>query len=113
MAGFHKMTDMALTTDEKAERMMPPPPNETPDYPSGLCICLTQDELEKLDIENDAEVGDTIHLVAFAKVTSVSENTVNGEPKCRIELQITHLAAEDEDKEGEEAEEADEGDGDE
>lgn len=106
---FHKMVDMSLTPEEKVERILPQSPAETSDYPYGLCICLTDDELEKLDLDTDCEVGDTIHLVAFAKVTSRNETTVNGESKCRIELQITQLAVEDEDKEGEEAEEKYEG----
>ena len=90
--------DMARDEDEKTsdEPMM-----QQPDYPYGLCLCLTQNELDKLDLEDDCEVGDMVHLFCMAKVTSVSKREVNGEPDCRIELQITHIACEDEDDENE------------
>ncbi len=73
-------------------------------YPYGLCICLTQDELDKLDLEGDVEAGDTVHLHALAKVTSVNKRDTTSGLETRVELQITHLAAEDEDEENEEAE---------
>ena len=79
---------------------------EAPDYPPGLSICLTQDELEKLDLEDDCEVGDMIHMHCIARVTSVSKNEINGEQKCRVELQIIAIACdEEEDDENDEAEE--------
>lgn len=102
---FHKMVDMKRTPAEKVEAAAPPMPQEAPDYPYGLCICLDQECLDKLELDSDCEVGDTIHLVAFAKVKACSEEVVNGERKCRIDLQITDLAVEDEDEEGEQAEE--------
>jgi hypothetical protein len=73
-------------------------------YPYGLCISFTQDELEKLNIEGGCAVGDMIHLCAIARVTACSESEMEnaaGEKKrnCRIELQITHLATENEDEE--------------
>ena len=77
-----------------------------PKYPYGLCISFDEDTLEKLGLDDGEmpEVGDMIHLMAMAKVTSVSENereSVGGATKkcCRIELQITHLATENEDTE--------------
>lgn len=109
---FHHMVDMKRTPAEKVEAAAPPTPIEAPDYPYGLCICLDQECLDKLELDPDCEGGDTIHLVAFAKVKARSEEVINGERKCRIELQITDLAVEDEDEEGEKAE-AGEGDPDE
>lgn len=79
-----------------------------PIYPYGLCISLTEKELEKLNLESDAQVGDLIHLHAMAKVTSVSQNDTSKGLTCRVELQITALAAEDESEENEENEEAEE-----
>ena len=91
------MVDMKMDKSEKADFMMP----EAPDYPYGLCISLCQDELEKLDIDyDDVSVGDMIHLVCMATVTSVScHDSETSGPSCRIELQITHIAAEDEEEE--------------
>lgn len=98
MARFHKMVDLARTPAEKVEAALPAPAS-TPDYPYGLCICLTQDELSKLDLDDEVEVGDMIHLFAMAEVTSVSKVQRDGEASCRVELQVTHLAVEDEDDE--------------
>lgn len=102
------MVDMKRTPKEKeeaAEQNMPIAANQ-PDYPYGLCICLCEDELEKLGLlDEEIEVGDMIHLHAMCVVKSVSssDNEMSG-PSRRVELQITHIAAEDEDEENEEAE---------
>ena len=104
--GFVQMVPMARSPAEKAEEaaesMMPPAIADMPDVPYGLHISLTEEELEKLDLSDDAEVGDMIHLMAMATITSISKNQTSGGCKCRIELAITHLAVEDEDKEDEE-----------
>lgn len=97
------MVDLSRSDEEKEDAQSFN--YEAPDYPPGLSICLTQDELEKLDLEDDCEVGDMIHMHCIARVTSVSKKEVNGENDCRIELQITHISAEDEDDENDEAEE--------
>ena len=70
------------------------------EYPYGLCLCLTHEECEKLDLDDgDVEIGDMIHLFAMAEVTSVnkSKDPQTGDSCTRIELQITHLGLEDED----------------
>ena len=104
------MVDMRRTPEEKAEvaeeRSGPPPVSDVEDYPYGLRIALTNDELEKLDLQDEnVEVGDMLHIHAFAKVTSVSEtDNADTGPQCRIELTLTHIAAEDEETENEEDE---------
>lgn len=100
MRNIGKMVDMA-NAPEAAE---PAPAVETdykgPRYPWGLCIRLDEKQLEKLKI--DGAVGDTIHLFALAKVTSLSANErEGGETSESMELQITHLAVESEDEENE------------
>lgn len=107
MAHFQQMVDMAETADEVKKDLagsMPAPKANVPAFPYGLCISLTEKELDKLKIEDKPQVGDMIHLCALAKVTSVSANetkTESGETEhhCRVELQITHLATENEDDE--------------
>lgn len=96
------MVDMAMDEKEKAEVMNPGPPT----YPYGLCISLCDNELEKLNLDDqDVSVGDMLHLHCLAEVTSVSKNdSMNFGPSCRIELQIKFISAEDEEKENEEAE---------
>lgn len=94
------MVDMRRTPAEKEESAVQTLPGNGPDYPWGLAISLDQDSLDKLGLDDDVGIGDMIHLHAMAKVTSVSktDNEATG-PCCRIELQITHIATEDEDTE--------------
>jgi len=101
---MYKMVDMAHTPAEMKEEAASSIPCSTgaPKYPYGLCIRLGKDELEKLDLGCDCEVGDMIHLFAMAKVTSVSAyETENGSSQ-NVELQITHLGLENEEEEEEE-----------
>jgi hypothetical protein len=97
------MTDMAISPKEN--EVLASPLMEGNKYPYGLQICLTQDELEKLGVDHsDWEVGATFELNAFAKVTSISENEMEGgEKTCSVRLQITHLAGEEAEDEEEEA----------
>ncbi len=103
MAGFRKMVSMERTVEEKIDASLPTVMT-LPDVPYGHCISLTEVELEKLELDDDCEVGDMIDLRAMAKVTSVSKTDTGGGPKCRIELCITDLAIEDEDEEDEDEE---------
>jgi len=81
-----------------------------PMYPYGLSICLCQDELNKLDVDyNDWSVGDTFHLHAFAKITSISKQETNEGEQCRVEMQIIALSGEDEEAENYEEEQEDKG----
>lgn len=96
MAVFRKMVSMARTPVEKAEAMIADMPSMGPDIPYGLCISLDEIDLEKLDIEEDCEVGDTVHLFALAKVTSVSKRDGGDGPKVRVELCLENLCVESE-----------------
>lgn len=102
---FSRMVDMKRTPADKAEdaATCAPTPMAGPDYPWGLCISLDQDDLDKLDLSDDCQAGDTIDLRAFAKVTSISRREVEGKVETRIELQITDLSVENEDTEEAEA----------
>jgi len=103
------MVDMRHTSAEKeeeAEEYSLPSPSNVPDYPYGLAISLGKDELEKLGLDHtDFDLGDLVHFHAMAMVTSISSRADNMGDTCRIELQITHLSAEDEAEEDEENEE--------
>lgn len=112
---FAPMIDMAKTPEqvkEDAPCTLGDKPPKGPLYPWGLCLRIEKDSLEKLGLDGEMpSVGEMIHLCAMAKVTAVSENEMedgNGGKttnRC-IELQITHLATENEDQEGAAAEEA-------
>lgn len=93
--------DMALTpAEQKAdEPSMTVSSYSAPTYPYGLCLCFTDEQLGKLDLEDDANVGDHVLLHCIAKVTSVSKQDTENGPKTRVEMQITHIAAEDDDEE--------------
>ena len=89
------MVDMELDDEDKIDAPTP----KKPDYPYGLRICLTHKELEKLGLEADCAIGDSVDLRALAEVTSVSKNDYGDGPECRVELQIKKLAVENEDDE--------------
>ena len=102
---FRRMVSMERTDAEKAaERIQnefPPAISNMPDVPYGLCLRLTEVELDKMGIELDEEVrvGDVIHISGLAKVTAVKvEDTSGGRKEC-LELAITDLAVEDETEE--------------
>lgn len=102
------MVSMARTPAEKQEAVseMTPTAMNQPDYPYGLCLSLCEDELAKLGFQqNELQVGDMVHLHCMATVTSVSnhDNASSG-PSSRVELQVTHISAEDEDSENEDNE---------
>lgn len=66
-------------------------------YPYGLCLCLQNEDLERLGMTDLPEAGDMIILNAIAKVTSVSSReSEDSPPDRRVELQITHLGVDDE-----------------
>ena len=104
-----RMVDMAQTPAEAAENMMPNV-DSAPKYPYGLSIRLTQDELDKMNVDHtDWQIGDMFHLHAMGKVTSISEHETEGGQRCCVEIQLTHLAGESEDAENEEEEKEEEG----
>lgn len=100
MAKFMPMVDMRRT--DKGMEVSSFVGSPAPSYPYGLCISLCEEELEKLNLDiEDAAPGDMLHLFCMAKVTSVSKNDTENGNTCRVELQITHIAAESEDEENE------------
>lgn len=80
--------DMAMDPEETKEVSPMPDMGAQPIYPWGLSIRLTQDELEKLDMEDECEVGDLVCFKSLAKVTSVTKNDTTEGSKTNIELQI-------------------------
>lgn len=102
------MIDMACPPDETPMILSPsdgPARAQGPRYPYGLSLCFNDDVLKKLKLDfTDVNVGETLHLFAFAKVTGKSMNEdADAGANQRIELQITHLSGEDEDEENAEA----------
>lgn len=91
---WSKLVDMEL--DDESQLDYPTPIDMAkPQYPCGLRICLTHEEIEKLGLDASCEPGDYLHIKAFATVTHVSK----GEDCCRVEMQIEKMAVEDEGEE--------------
>lgn len=68
------------------------------DYPPGLCLTLTDSELEKLSLSDDGvERGDMLHLMVMCTVSEVHHD--NG--GCRIVMQIIGGRVENESTESE------------
>ena len=96
------MVSMELDDEDKLDAIMPIPMDNKPDFPYGLRICLTEKELDKLELDHsDAIVGGMVHGHFMAKITSVSMTETDGEKCCRVELQIEDLSIESEDEENE------------
>jgi hypothetical protein len=73
--------------------MMPQVADDARDYPTGLCLCLTDRELEKLDLDDEGvEQGDYLHLFIMAKVRGYNKS----ERGTRIDLQVVAMSIEDE-----------------
>lgn len=88
-----QMVSMELDDQAKYDAVQPIAMPDKPDYPPGLCICLTSDECEKLGIDpTEATVGGTFVFMAMARITSVSMNDSEMGGEChRIEAQIEQL----------------------
>lgn len=89
------MVSMKRSKAEK-KQMLPALSSPSPeDFPYGLRLDLDKDALEKLGIDDLPDVGDTFHLMATVKVTSVSEDTTSdGSDHCSVCLQITNMSLE-------------------
>lgn len=63
-----------------------------PEYPYGLRISLSGEELAKLGC-TDCKVGEKMQIMAMAEVVSTSENqdADDESPRKRVELQITDM----------------------
>jgi hypothetical protein len=66
------------------------PSYEPPEYPCGLCLSVSQEDLAKAGAE-EGEPGDTMTFSAMGEVT----NTFRGIKDCRIEVELTEFAGED------------------
>lgn len=89
------MKSMEMDDEDMMDMACPMPIDlkNRPKFPWGLKICLTQSEVDKLEIDpEDAFVGGIVHLHALARITSVSCEQTEGGPSCRIELQIEDMA---------------------
>lgn len=94
MLRLPNMVDLAKTPEDIAEDKLESSPGNWPQnlYPYGLSISLENEQLEKLNLSSDVKVGDKIAFAAIGTVTAASERDTDKGPKCRVEIQITHLS---------------------
>lgn len=80
---------------KKSESAMCSPCGSSEEYPYGLRIDLSDEALDKLGLDKLPGVGDKMTLEASVKVTSVSENSYEGQDRRRsVTLQITDMKLE-------------------
>jgi hypothetical protein len=105
MPKFQPMVDMSY--DDADGYDMGPSLLSKPSHPPGLCITLTEREMQMLDLDSPDDVGDLVHLNCIARVTRI-EKTDSG---CMVSAQITDvMVLENESEEDGEEEEDEEGD---
>lgn len=94
------MHSMELDDEEKLDFSAPIPMPQGPDFPCGLRICLTEKQLDKLQLDAEgAVIGGLVHGHFMARITSISSDERDGASSCRIEMQIEDLGIESEDEE--------------
>lgn len=96
---MYALADMSLSDDEKLDMPMPIAMPDAPEYPYGMRICLTQDELTKLGIDpTEAQIGGYFMLHALCCVTSLSSNSTESGDCMRLEAQIEQAAVDGDDE---------------
>ncbi len=90
-----KLIDMKMTDAEKAD-MMSCQPCTPPEYPYGLKLCLSEDQIAKLGISGVPAVGSTMSIQANVRVVSAGarEDQDADEPdgqERNLELQIIEM----------------------
>lgn len=85
------LTSMKLSRDEAEDTVLSV--DEAPRFPWGLSITLDEESLSKLGIDlSNFEIGQTIEIVAVAKVESKSEHEHQDDDAHQsVGLQITEL----------------------
>jgi hypothetical protein len=92
MSKMRVMKSMELSDDKKLDYPF------SCDYPCGLKICLTNDELQALDLDSEsASVDGIVHLHAHARITHVSHSDGPDGYCCRVELQIEDMCIDSDD----------------
>lgn len=95
---------------------MVPMVNDDDEVPPSLCIVLTKKELDALELDDNADIGDMVHFTGLGRVTAVNKQEAQdyhveagqadaeGEPMVRIEIEIVALGLQDESHEDDEEE---------
>lgn len=93
---LRKLISMARSVEEIKDAASPLA-MEASKYDWGLTLRFSQETLEKLNLDtDDVEVGDLLHMICMAEVTSVSKHDSGDGERCCVELQLTHIGIENE-----------------
>lgn len=84
------LVDMKTTGDTDTYAQPSMDGAEAPEYPYGLCLCLRQEQLDKLGIKNLPAPGQEFHIQAVGVVTRASKEA-GGDAETAIDIQITML----------------------
>lgn len=81
---------------EKVKEEMQPKDWAPPEYPYGLCLCLTKDILEKLNMDGELpDIGTIVKGGFMGKVTAVRASSDENSDNMTVEIQITDLGIEE------------------
>lgn len=84
---------------ERWQSQIENPAESDVEYPYGLSITLCKESLKMLNLQaRDFNVGDEVELECKAKVVGVRSKTGRMDSDSSVELQITHMEFEREDK---------------
>ena len=87
-----KLVDMEMNDERQLDHPMPFDMPERARFPYGLRLCFCDEELTKLGLDADCDVGDYFDIRAFATVLSVHKE----DGSRRVEVQIEKMAVENE-----------------
>ena len=82
---------MALTSMKRSSANEAPADLEKPEYPWGLSITLEKEDMDKLGMAMP-KVGDEVHIVAKAKVSSTNMSEGEDGTYASVGLQLTDMA---------------------
>ena len=87
------MVSLALDDEEKLDMVQPMKVDSLPEFPYGLRICISQDEMAKLGIDpEDVQVGGYFMAHVYCCITSMSsDKKSDGSEYHRMEAQIEQM----------------------
>lgn len=99
------LVSMALTADSKMKSMeLPIAMTEKPEWPYGLCLSFTDEEMSKLDIDPaEAIVGQVFMMRAECRITCVSANDSENGSSFRMEARIERMSVGDDEPDEDDA----------
>lgn len=86
------LKSLKLTKSDKAEEKAEVDGDSIPDYPWGTSICLDDDALEKLGIDDMPAAGQKVLIQAEGYVCGTREHVRDGEMHKGLDVQLTDMS---------------------